>query len=320
MVPAKTEVFEFILLNQFSMMSVMAAIEPLRMANRLLGYQAYEWRLVSELGGGVSASNGIEVSVSGELENDFIPDYSVVCVGMSLVAQNQSRLLTILNKRARAGVTVGAVSMGTIFLVRAGLLNDVPYTIHWEGFPAMKEKFPEANVSQVLFEIGPKRFTCAGGISSLDLFLHLIRATHGDRVSREVANQFQVDRIRGGFLSQRSGSSIHMENAPRQLVAAIKIMQANIENPVSTREIAHKIGMSTRTLERVFKTRTGYTPAKYYRILRLERARDLLIHSNMKNVEIAFATGFHSSNYFAQCFEKHFQMSPTKARDRFSIV
>ena len=113
--PAKTEVFEFILLDQFSMMSVMAAIEPLRMANRLLGYQAYEWRLVSELGGGVSASNGIEVSVSGELENDFIPDYSVVCVGMSLVAQNQSRLLTILNKTRQGGRDCGGGIHGDHF-------------------------------------------------------------------------------------------------------------------------------------------------------------------------------------------------------------
>src|SRR5689334_1781306 len=51
----------FMLVHHFSMIAFTAAIEPLRLANRATGRTLYEWRLYSDDGGAVEASNGVMV-------------------------------------------------------------------------------------------------------------------------------------------------------------------------------------------------------------------------------------------------------------------
>src|SRR5690606_28563285 len=65
----------FFLVPNFSMIAFATAIEPLRIANRMLGYEAYRWRLASVDGKPVRASNGIECSVNRSLEEERRPNY-----------------------------------------------------------------------------------------------------------------------------------------------------------------------------------------------------------------------------------------------------
>ena len=53
----------FLLVPDFSMIAFATAIEPLRLANRMLGYESYRWRLASADGKPVSASNGVTIAV-----------------------------------------------------------------------------------------------------------------------------------------------------------------------------------------------------------------------------------------------------------------
>ena len=62
-----TQTFCFLLLPGFSMMGLMSAIEPLRVANRFRG-DLYRWHLLSRDGAAVAASNGMSLNVDGALE------------------------------------------------------------------------------------------------------------------------------------------------------------------------------------------------------------------------------------------------------------
>ena len=65
----KTHEFVFLLADMFSMMPFAAALEPLRQANRMARCPLYSWRLVSETGEPVTASNGITINVDSGLED-----------------------------------------------------------------------------------------------------------------------------------------------------------------------------------------------------------------------------------------------------------
>jgi transcriptional regulator GlxA family with amidase domain len=60
----------FFLVPNFSMIAFATAIEPLRIANRMLGYEAYHWRLTSTDGQPVTASNGVVCAVNASLEDE----------------------------------------------------------------------------------------------------------------------------------------------------------------------------------------------------------------------------------------------------------
>ncbi|TIU03143.1 MAG: helix-turn-helix domain-containing protein [Mesorhizobium sp.] len=96
-------------------------------------------------------------------------------------------------------------------------------------------------------------------------------------------------------------------------------MMQNFENPLSSTEIARKVGLSVRNLERLFQRHTGQTPARYYKTLRLEQARDLLLHTSLANVDIAIATGFCTSSHFSACYREQFGHSPSSERQRDAV-
>ena len=187
-------------------------------------------------------------------------------------------------------------------------------TLHWEGQPAFREEFPDVPLCSDLYVVDKNRYTCAGGTAGLDMMLDLITQDHGATLSQSIANQFHVDRIRTGDIEQRPGSSVRWDTLPPEVMRAITLMRTSFEAPFSTEHIARATGISVRKLERLFERHTGQTPARYYKALRLEHARDLLMHTNLANVEIAVATGFCSSSYFSACYSKHFGHSPSRER------
>jgi len=310
----------FLLIREFPMLSVVSGVEPLRAANRLLGKECYRWRFYSDDGAPITASNGMTVNVSGGLAEisaklDEI-DYLFVTAGLDADPPNRGRLHAALHKCARSRMVIGSLSAGTFILARAGLLTGYRCTIHWEVRPALVEAFPDLDCSHGLYVIDRDRWTGSGGVASMDMMLQLVERDHGPVLSRAVANQFQIDRIRNAAIHQRPGQLDRLDNLPSPLQKAIGLMMANIEAPLKVAEIAALAGLQLRRMERMFKSNIDTSPARFYRGLRLENARDLLLHTNLSTLEIGVLTGFSSSSHFAMTYQKHYGMRPTDARRR----
>ena len=300
------------------MMSVVSSVEPLRAANRLSGTSSYAWRFYSEDGQPIAASNGMIVNVAGGIKDiagdPSDVDFLFVCAGTDPNPPNRARLHAALRQCARAPMVLGSLSSGTFVLARAGLLDGYRSTVHWEFRPAFEEEFPELEYSPGLYVIDRDRWTGSGGVAGLDMMLHLVERDHGPALSRAVANWFQIDRIRNAAINQRSGQLDRMETLPSPLQKSIELMMANIETPLKMDEIAEIAGLRLRRMERMFRANLGTSPAHFYRGLRLERARELLLHTNLSTLEIGVLTGFSSSSHFAMAFQKQYGMRPTDAR------
>lgn len=82
--------------------------------------------------------------------------------------------------------------------------------------------------------------------------------------------------------------------------------------------LAQEISLSVGYLSPLFKDIFGKPFQDYIIDVRLERAKILLLSSNMKIYEVASAVGFEDPNYFSTSFKKHFGMSPLKFKERSS--
>lgn len=312
--PRQTRVFAFGMVEQFSLMSEVAAIDTLRVANRLLGREAYGWRLLSLDGGPVTASNRITIEPDGGFERAIGTDIFFICAGLVPLPSPASAYHAALQRIAREGVALGGLSTGTFLLAAAGLLDGYRCTVHWENRPAFMEKFPGIDCTTKVYEIDRDRYTTSGGAASVDLMLQIIATDHGQQLVAAIANQLQHDRIRPADEDQRFGAQSYLHPLPSKLKHAIDVMANHLEAPFATATIAYRTGMSARQLERLFQRYLKVTPARYYMRLRLERARDLLLHTNVPVLDVAVATGFTSSSYFSQCYRQAFGQTPSATR------
>ncbi len=305
----------FLLVPRFAMMGFTAALEPLRAANRLSGRALYVWRLYCANGEPVAASSGIPVVADEDLAPTTWPDAVLVCAGLDVDSFDDRRAMAWLHEQAGRGIAIGAISTGTWILARAGLLDGYRCTIHWENIPALREAFPHLEVTGSVYEIDRQRFTCSGGTAALDMMLSIIGVEHGVEFATAVSNQFIHDRVRTPGDEQRMAEQVRLRVKSPKLAAAINIMRANLESPLTPGEIAARIGLSARQLERLFRKYLKCAPRRYYLRLRVQHARILLIQTGMSILSVALASGFESQSYFTKCYREHFGRTPTEERN-----
>lgn len=306
--------FGFFLVPRFAMLAFTSAVEPLRAANLLSGKQLYRWKVLTVDGEPVAASNGTRLIADAKVEDGGDFDNVVVCSGLDAHLFQDKSVFAWLRRSAREGARIGALSDGSYILARAGLLDGYRCTIHWNCLDGFQETFPDIDVRYELYEIDRHRFTSSGGTASLDLMLHMIEEDHGRALAVRVAEQFMHDRIRTQDDDQRMSLRLRVGVGHPKLLAAIKLMEDNLEQPLSSQELAEQTGISSRQLERLFQKYLGCPPRAYYLELRLRRAHMLLTHSSLSVMEIGLACGFVSASHFAKRYREMFSQAPQKTR------
>lgn len=304
----------FLLAPDFSLIAFAAAIEPLRLANRASGRELYAWSLNSADGKSVAASNGMAAAVDGRFADLGPLDAAIVCAGVDIEAKDLKSMIVCLRRLAKRSVALGAVCTGTYALAKAGLLDGRRATIHWENQAALINEFPNIDVSQELFEIDRDRFTCAGGAAALDMMLSFITRDHGQKLARAVSDQLIHNRIRDACERQRTSTTARLASAPRALTVALAAMEAELSTPADIDGLARAVGLSTRQLERLFKTHLAVTPARHHLTLRLERGRALLRQTRLPLVNVALDCGFASASHFSRMYSAAFGLPPSAER------
>jgi transcriptional regulator GlxA family with amidase domain len=316
--------FGFLLLNDFTLISLSSAIEPLRMANRICRNEHYEWTTISQTGDAVSASDGLSVNVDCGIGNDEALkdlDVIIVCSGRRVERNTSRPLLMWLKSVNKKGTGLGAICTGSYVLAEAGLLDGYRCSIHWENMAALTDLFPNVAVSRNIFTIDRNRYTSSGGTTPVDMMLHLIRLQCGADVVAGVAEQFIFERIRRSDDEQRVPLKHAVGHHSEKLVTAAELMDSNIKEPISQEDLASYVGLSRRQLQRLFQRYLFCTPSRYYLQVRLQRARELLRQTSLSLVEISASTGFVSSSHFSKSYKEYYGHSPSIERQReFEVV
>ncbi|MDC0610158.1 GlxA family transcriptional regulator [Vibrio sp.] len=304
----------FLLLNNFTMLALASAVDPLRMANQLSGKELYDWYTITEDGQPVTASDGMTIMPDTSMASAPKLDTLIVVGGVNITRSYTRRQLSWLQSLNRKHVRMGGVCTGPYVLAEAGLLDGYQCSAHWECIASLQEAHPRVNCTNHLFVIDRDRMTCSGGSVPLDMMINMIQKDYGRELASCVSEMFICDRVRGEGDFQKVPLRHVLGTAQPKLVEAITLMEANIEETIELDDLAMYVGLSRRQLERLFQKYLECSPSKYYLKLRLFRARQLLRQTSMSIIEIATACGFVSSPHFSKCYRIHIGLSPRAER------
>ena len=298
-----------LVLPGFSLLAEACATEPLMVAAQLAAAPLY--RLVT-LGPAVqpvaSASGQRLLAESGLARGDADLDMLLVCAPGAEAADEALRRRLV--ELATPGRLLAGIGGGAELLARAGLLDGYRATMPWPRLEAVRRAHPRIRLSRQPFEIDGERLTCGGGTAALDMMMTLIGRQHGSALAERVSAHFVLERVRVG----EEPSPGLPGGTPESLTEALALMEANIEEPLTTAELAEHLGISRRQLERLFKKHLRAVPSRYYLDLRLQRARRLLRESERPAGDVAMMTGFSSAAHFSTAYRNHFGLTPREER------
>lgn len=316
MVETKPTRFVFVLLDNFTLLSFASAMECLRIANRMIDTDvpAYEWVLIGEGGETATCSAGTEFKLDSDLIDLNRDDIIMVCGGIKVREASTKRLISWLRREARMGLKIAGLCTASFTLAKAGLLDGKRATIHWENQDSFAEEFEEVNLTKSVFVIDGNRMSTAGGTSSIDLMLKIIADEHGEDMANLVADQQIYSSIRTDQDTQRLSVPTRIGVRHPKLSQVIQKMEQYIEEPISPSVLAKDVGVSTRQLERLFRRYLNRSPKRYYMELRLQKARNLLMQTDMSVINVALACGFASPSHFSKCYRAHYNTTPYRER------
>ena len=89
------------------------------------------------------------------------------------------------------------------------------------------------------------------------------------------------------------------------------VMKHLAEPDLNIETLTTELGTSKSTLYRKVTANTGLNINEYIRVSRLKKAAEMLSSQKYRISEVAYMTGFSSPSYFATCFQKQFNVSPS---------
>lgn len=305
-----------VLLPGHSLLGCSGVGEALAAANDVLGEARYEAAWLSTDGQPVASACGARVSVQAGL--DGAPPLAVALVACDSLpragdaSEVRGRLAAWLREQALAGAVLGGLGSGAAWLADAGLLAGYRATAHHAQAALLGERHPQTVFSSNVYEIDRDRISCGPGTASLDLTIAWLAREHGDAVVPPLLAHFGLERLRARDERQRAPVAAQVHNA--KVTEAVALMEANLQEPLPTDDIARLVGVSRRQLERLFKQHLDDMPSRYYIELRLARARRLLRHSGQSILQIALACGFASASHFSNAYRARFGHTPRDER------
>lgn len=308
----------FLIFPGFPMSCLTSMIEPLRAANEIADRTAFAWKILSETGERVESSAHVwfepDLALSAAEGLDFLFLLSGPTTDFSdrKAAEGQMRRL------ARHGVSLGAISGGVFPLARSGLLDGRECSVHWCYEAAFAQEFPAIAMRDDVIVFDRDRYTVSGAAAAFDLMLHFVEGRLGSDTATEVACWFQHPLVRGQGVRQKVPTFRRDSTADALPVAvskAIDILARRIADPIRVEEVAEEVGVSVRQLERQFNKATGQSPSRYYRMLRMKAARQLVLYSKNSMPRIAAAVGYETVSPLLHHYRQEFGISPTEERN-----
>lgn len=306
--------FVFLLVEEFSHLAFACALEPLRIANFVADRELYRWRLASADGRSATCSNRAVTLVDRGLTPLDRSEKLFLVSGINVQHHVDAPLLNYLRAERARGVPIGAICSAAYILAAAGFLQGRKAAVHWEYHDLFAERFPSVHLTKSVFVADEKFVTASGGAAVADLMLHMIGRDHGRDLATAVADQMVYSAVRESSATQKMSMRSRYGMRNGRLGQAIRLIEENVETPLSSLELAARLGISTRQLERIFGRYLNTTPKRYILEFRLHRARNLIVQSEQAITEIAMACGFTSTSHFSKVYRDHFGRSPCNQR------
>lgn len=309
----------FILSNNFTLNALSNFVDVLRLAadegdnSQPIRCQ---WHIMSESDRPIRSSSGILIHPTSRFIEPRELDYVVVVGGLlNRGPEISERAKAYLTKAGETPAGLVGVCTGSFTLWRLGLLKGHKCCISWYHYRDFLEEFGETvPIADQLYVIDGKRITCPGGVGVAYLAAHLVQLRMGLSSAQKALHIMQIDRIRPGSDAQ-SAPPTELTGEDDRISRVLLLMEQNLASSLSVERLAAKVDLSTRQLERLFKSLTGQSPHEAYLNLRLKHARWML-KTGQSLAAIAAETGFADASHLSKAFKTAFGLNPSDERRR----
>jgi transcriptional regulator GlxA family with amidase domain len=298
------------LCDAFSNMVLACLLEPLRVVRDQTGANI-SWSILTEGDRTVASSSGLSVSPEMPIAAAPAPDL-VIIIGGDMFRDRKEATAPRSLGRFMQGATVIAADTGAWVLARGGFLNGRKATLHWQLLEEFAEEFPKVEVLSDRHVQDGRFWTCGSAAAAFDLMLQFIRDRFGASTAFDAGAMFLHDN------SRRHGASYPdqalSQTASPKLKRVVVLMSEALETSRSIPSLAEQAHISERSLRRLFWTELQTTPGRYYLLLRLARARELLRYSDLSLDQIALRCGFANATTLTRSLRKNFASDPLQDR------
>lgn len=321
--PGRKITFGIVLLPNFTLTAFSGFIDLLRLASDegdMSRPVRCSWKIVSESMAPIRASCGIQVLPFATFDEAGSFDYVVVVGGLLHSGPPASEAtIRYIRAAAQGTATLVGICTGVFALMRADIMEGYRTCVSWFHYWDFLERFPNASqenlIADRLFVIDRRRITCSGGRASIDVAAAILLRHFEASIVQKALRILQVDGAQKGSAPQPHPLSIKPTANPK-VRRAILLMEQHVEKPYSLADLARKMDMSVRQLERLFTTEVGLSPASFWRQMRIDVAAWLLTSSDRTVADIATSCGFSDASHLGREFRKSFGASPIAYREK----
>ncbi|MET0543455.1 MAG: helix-turn-helix domain-containing protein [Variovorax sp.] len=289
------------------------------------GLPGYQLHTASLRGGLMRTAEGLALQTTKLSAFEARAVDTIVVPGsphMERLVDGAKPLLNWLREASPEARRTASVCSGAFMLAGAGLLHQRRAATHWAMCDAFETRFPNVQVDRdAIFVREGTTWTSAGVTAGIDLALALVEDDCGHDVAMEVARELVVFLQRPGGQSQFSA----LLQSQAEDGAVFDDLNLWISNNLAGKDLtvealAEQASMSPRNFARVYKRKTGRTPAKAVEAFRLEAAKRLLEASSRNVDQVARACGFGDEEHMRVTFQRNLGIAPRDYRRRFAAV
>lgn len=312
-----TRSIAFLLVPRFQLLDMSGPLAAFQVAADLADRRrgpAYTIELLSERGGPIASSAGVEVSTrswrDAQASTFIVPGGR----GAREPLAATPALMRLLQEALAARRRVASVCTGAFLLATAGLLDGRRATTHWRMAAQLQRDHPAARIdSDRIFVRDGLVWTSAGIAAGIDLALAMIEADHGTALAGDVAREMVVYHRRTGGQSQFSAlQDLAAQNdRMRKVLAHIR---EHLHTELNVDVLADVACLSPRQFLRSFKAETGETPAKAVERIRAEAARAQIENGESGIEAVARLTGFVDPERMRRAFLRVYGQPPQALR------
>lgn len=232
--------------------------------------------------------------------------------------ENNKEYLPWIIDQYKNGAEVASMCVGSYFLASTGLLKGKHCSTHWMHANNFRKLFPEVNlVDEKIMTEEDGIYTSGGAYAFLNLVLHIIEKYAGREVAVIASKAFSIDidRDSQSAFIMFEGQKDHMD---KKVIEAQKFIENHYADNILVSDLADRLALSRRTLERRFKKATTNTVTEYMQRVRVEAAKKDL-ESSRKNVnEVMYEVGYSDTKSFRNLFRRITGLSPVEYRDKYN--
>ena len=310
----------FVLLKRFTLCAFANFVDVLRLAadegdrSRPIGCR---WTIISPDMRAVSSSCGFAFQPNEHFGDPARFDYIVVVGGLlGEIADRDEQVDGFLRRAADQGVPLVGLCTGAFVLHRAGLMHGYRCCVSWFHHADFLEQFDGLRpVSDQIFVVDRDRLTCSGGASSAHLAALLVERHVGRALATKSLHIMMINEASVGETPQ-PGLPMEFQTDDPVVRRALIFMQQSLDTPMSVEQIARRVNLDRRQVERRFRTSLRCSPSAAYTALRLEHAQHLISHTAKSIAAIAVECGFCDSSHLSRIFRIRFGQTPNAYRSQ----